>query len=55
MEDPPVEKKYVKPAEGVPEPPPGFKATYKYMSRPQPSIATNFRNLKASFPSAFRQ
>ena len=32
---------------------PGFKNTYKERSRPTPSIATNFINLKASFPSAF--
>ena len=41
-------------AESVDDGPPGFKCTYKYRSRPQPSVATNFRNLKASFPSAFR-
>lgn len=52
--DPPKEKKYVKPADDAPEVPPGFKATYKYRSRPTPSVATNMRNLKASFPSAFR-
>lgn len=34
---------------------PKFKSTYKERSRPTPSIATNFRNLKASFPSAFRR
>ena len=51
--DPPKIKKYVKPPEDAPEPPPGFKATYKYMTRPSPSIATNYRNLKSSFPSAF--
>lgn len=33
---------------------PGFKATYKGLSRPSPSVATNFRNLKSQFPSAFR-
>lgn len=51
--DPPTETKRFKPAEDAPDPPPGFKVTYKYRSRPQPSIATNVRNLKASFPSAF--
>lgn len=32
---------------------PGFKATYRNKSRPTPSVATNYRNLKASYPSAF--
>jgi len=41
--------------ENAPESPPGFKMTYKYKSRPSPSVATNIRNLKASFPSAFRK
>ena len=53
IEDPPTDKKYVKPAEGAPESPPGWKATYRKQSRPTPSVATNFRNLKSSFPSAF--
>lgn len=53
MADPPKDKKYVKPADDAPEGPPGWKATYKKQSRPTPSVATNFRNLKASFPSAF--
>lgn len=48
-------KKYVKPPEDAPEPPPGFKATYKGLSRPTPSIVTNIRNLKASYPTAFRR
>jgi hypothetical protein len=51
--DPPKDKKYVKPPEDAPESPPGFKATYKFQSRPTPSIATNYRNLKSSYPSAF--
>jgi hypothetical protein len=33
---------------------PGFKLTYNYKTRPTPSIAVNYRNLKASFPSSFR-
>ena len=54
--DPPVEKKRVVYAEGEePESPPGFKATYRFRSSPSPSVATNFRNLKASFPSAFKR
>lgn len=32
-----------------------FKPTYNDRSRPTPSVATNIRNLKASFPSAFRR
>jgi hypothetical protein len=32
---------------------PGFKMTYNHRSRPCPSVATNYRNLKATFPSAF--
>jgi hypothetical protein len=31
----------------------GFKLTYRYQSRPCPSVATNFRNLKTSYPAAF--
>jgi hypothetical protein len=53
--DPPTEKKRVIKDENAPESPPGFKATYKYKSRPSPSVATNLRNLKASFPGAFRR
>ena len=53
VEDPPTDKKYVKPPEDAPDGPPGWKATYKKMTRPTPSVATNFRNLKASYPSAF--
>jgi hypothetical protein len=50
LPDPPTEKKYVKPADDAPEPRAGFKATYKNRTRPTPSIATNFRNLKSSYP-----
>jgi len=32
-----------------------FVNTKKEMTRPTPSIATNVRNLKASFPSVFRK
>lgn len=31
----------------------GWRATYKGMSRPSPSVATNLRNLKTSFPHSF--
>jgi hypothetical protein len=52
--DPPVEKKRKVVVEGEEEEvPPGFKVTYRYKSRPQPSVATNIRNLKASYPTAF--
>lgn len=54
-EDPPKEVKRIKYADGEePEVPPGFKMTYNRKSSPTPSVATNIRNLKASFPSAFR-
>ena len=43
------------PVEGEPEAPPAFKMTHRYKSRPSASVATNIRNLKASFPSAFRR
>ena len=56
LPNPPVEKKRVKKEEGMEEEErPGFKATYKGLSRPTPSVATNFRNLKSQFPSAFRR
>ena len=50
--DPPRVRKPIK-KEDTEDQPPGFKTTKKYMSRPTPSVATNFRNLKASFPTAF--
>lgn len=34
---------------------PSFKMTTKEFTRPTPSVATNFRNLKSQFPSAFRR
>ena len=51
--DPARQIKRVKKEEDAPDPPPGFKNTYRYQSRPTPSIATNIRNLKSSYPSAF--
>ena len=33
---------------------PGFKMTHNHKTRPIVSVATHFRNLKASYPSAFR-
>jgi hypothetical protein len=41
-----------KPVEGE-EVPAKFKTATNYRSRPCPSVATNVRNLKASFPSVF--
>lgn len=32
---------------------PAFKRSHKGLTRPTPSIATNTRNLKSSFPSVF--
>lgn len=32
-----------------------FKPTHNIKSRPTPSVQTNMRNLKASFPSVFRR
>ena len=44
----------VQPVEGY-EPPPRFKMTTNTYSRPTPSIATNMRNMKSSFPSVFKK
>ena len=52
--DPPVEKKRVIKNEDAEEIP-AFKMTKKTNTRPTPSIATNVRNLKASFPAMFRR
>ena len=43
-----------RPVEGEEEKP-CFKKTHNFKSRPSPSIQTNVRNLKASFPSVFRK
>lgn len=42
------------PVEGE-EDKPKFKPTYNAKSRPTPSVATNLRNMKSSFPSLFRR
>ena len=42
------------PVEGE-EDKPKFKPSYNTKSRPTPSVATNMRNMKASFPSVFRR
>jgi hypothetical protein len=48
LPDPPVEKKRKVLAEGEEEDTMlGFKATYRLKTRPTPSVATNFRNLKS--------
>ena len=53
-EDPkkPITRKAV--VEGEIEPP-KFKPTHNSKSRPTPSVATNMRNIKTSFPSIFRK
>ena len=52
VEDPPTQLKRKKPVEGE-EDIPGFKPTTKFSSMPSPSVATNIRNLKSSFPASF--
>lgn len=54
MENPGKQISRVRPVEGE-DPPPRFKMTTNSYSRPTPSIATNMRNMKASFPSVFRK
>jgi hypothetical protein len=53
-EDPPkqLSRKVVDPNV---EDPPKFRMTHNHKSRPTASVATNLRNLKASFPSVFRK
>ena len=55
LPNPPTALKRVKASEDDPAPlhEKGFKMTYKGLTRPTPSIATNSRNLKSQFPSAF--
>lgn len=53
LPDPPTELKRKVIVEGEDDSIMGFKATYRFKSRPTPSVATNYRNLKASYPSAF--
>lgn len=54
MENPGKQITRVRPVEGE-DPPPRFKMTTNSYSRPTPSIATNMRNMKSSFPSVFRK
>jgi len=55
MPNPPKELHRKKTVEGEPEAPPPFKMTHKRKTVPTASVATNFRNLKASYPSIFRK
>jgi hypothetical protein len=50
LPNPPREIKRKIPVEGEEERR-GFRATTKVLTRPTPSIAVNYRNLKASYPS----
>ena len=54
IENPPTQlkRKIVEESTDVPA---NFKQGFKGNSRPTPSVATNFRNLKSQFPSAFRK
>ena len=53
-EDPPKQLKRKVPDDSKEEPP-RFRTTHNYKTRPTPSVATNLRNLKSSFPSVFRR
>jgi hypothetical protein len=55
MENPakPVTRKVKLEDEKEDQPP--FKLTYRYKSRPQSSIVTNIRNIRASFPALFHR
>ena len=55
LPNPPKELKRKIVADDAPEEKPSFKIPKKGISGPTTSIATNYRNLKASFPSAFRR
>jgi hypothetical protein len=52
MPDPPAKKKRVVKNEDEDEIP-AFKPVTKIFTRPTPSVVTNWRNLKSSFPSHF--
>lgn len=41
--------------EGGEDEKPAFKMTHVFKTRPTPSVQTNLRNLKTSFPSVFRK
>lgn len=54
MENPLKFTERKRPVEGE-EPGPAFKSATNFKSRPTPSVVTNMKNLKASFPSVFRK
>jgi hypothetical protein len=54
-ENPPKALTRKRPVEGEEDNGPKFKLTHHYKTRPTPSVVTNMRNLKASFPSVFRR
>lgn len=47
LPNPPTELKRKIVAEDEPDGPPGWKATYRGIARPTPTVACNIRNLKA--------
>ena len=51
-ENPPKETVRVRPVEGQ-EDPPRWRMTTNSYSKPTPSVVTNMKNMKASFPSVF--
>lgn len=53
MENPLKFTQRMKPVEGE-EVAPAFKTATRFRSRPSPSVVTNLRNLKSSFPSIFK-
>jgi hypothetical protein len=55
MENPLKFTTRIKKVEGEDEGPKAFRSTTQLFTRPTPSVATNIRNLKASFPSIFRK
>jgi hypothetical protein len=54
MENPLKFTERKRPVEGE-EPPVAFKSAKNFSSRPTPSVVTNMRNMKSSFPSIFRK
>ena len=53
VRDPPKEITKKEPED--PDAPKKFKPTHNVKTVPCPSVAVNFRNLKASFPTVFRK
>ena len=54
MENPVTQTTRKRVVEGE-ESPKAFRSPTHFRSRPTPSVATNLRNLKSSFPSIFRK